>query len=87
MCLFTFLFELILFNFNDFILFYFVLFCFEGMSWGDATVFVLQKQTESRKWRHGELVEGDSNDVGNVLWNKRTFFESEECSSINLGYK
>lgn len=57
------------------------------MSWGDATVFVLQKITECRKWRHGELVEGDSDDVGNVLWKQRMFFESEECSSISLGYK
>lgn len=69
------------------ILFYFALFCFEGMSWGDATVFVLQKQTDSRKWRHGELVEGDSEDVGNVLWKQRMSFESDECSTINLGYK
>ena len=38
-----------------------------GMSWGDATVFVLQKQTESRKWRHGETVEGDNDDAGTVL--------------------
>ena len=56
------------------------------MSWGDATVFVLQKITECRKWRHGELVEGDSDDVGNVLWKQRMFFESQECSSISLGY-
>jgi hypothetical protein len=49
------------------IVFYLISFCLVGMSWGDATVFVLQKQTESRKWRHGELVEGDSDDVGNVL--------------------
>lgn len=48
-------------------LFYLILFYLVGMSWGDATVFVMQKQTESRKWRHGELVEGDSDDVGNVL--------------------
>ena len=52
----------------------FILFYFAGMSWGDATVFVLQKQTESRKWRHGELVEGDSDDVGNVLWEWGMFF-------------
>ena len=38
-----------------------------GMSWGDATVFVLQKQTESRKWRQGETVDGDNDDAGNVL--------------------
>ena len=37
------------------------------MSWGKATVFILQKRTESRKWRHGEAVEGDNDDAGNVL--------------------
>lgn len=41
--------------------------CLSGMSWGDATVFVLQKLTESRKWKHGETVDGDNDDAGNVL--------------------
>lgn len=55
-----------------------------GMSWGDATVFVLQKQTESRKWRQGETVDGDNDDAGNVLWFQRTFFDTKEHSLISI---